>query len=203
MTAKKPLANPRLAAKVAAKKKAGIAQDTPTHISAILGRVGKLERAQRASIPEQLLKKLDALGKIVANLEQAHVDLAAYVHQELAEIRLALTESVEPQRLATCVGGSDLLEVAFGGQLLEMASAMLDMPSNATIAVTEKDVERAVACWPGAAYLQRSDLEEFARSCRIATAAGGVVELPIDKLPAQGKAPGWLLRMLYRLNPHR
>lgn len=96
MTAKPTLANPRLASKVIASQKAGVGESTPTHIAAILNRLGKLERQQRAAVPDQLLRRLDALGKIVANLQESHRDLARYLHQELVEIREALMDVAPP-----------------------------------------------------------------------------------------------------------
>lgn len=84
----KTLSNPRLAAKTAASQKAGVGGNTPTAIAALLNRVGSIERKT-----DRLLSRLDALGKIVANLEGSHTQLAEYAHQELVEIREALIES--------------------------------------------------------------------------------------------------------------
>ena len=88
MTAKPTLANPRLASKVIASQKAGVGETTPTHIAAILSRIGKLERAQRAALPDQLLKKLEALGKIVANAREAGV-LSALVNYQSGNVATA------------------------------------------------------------------------------------------------------------------
>lgn len=166
MTAKKPLANPRLAAKVAAGNKAGLDSGTPTHITAILSRIGKLERAQRASLPDQLLRKLDALGKIVANLQESHGSLAQWAHQELAEIRLALLDEVQ------ITGDVGMPQVDIDG------FAQFRKPP-----VSPEDIALAKQLWPDAVRLTQPHLEEFARQVRHAQQTpNGVLLLPRELL---------------------
>lgn len=86
MTPKTPIRNARLAAQLA---KPTLAMDTPTVISAMLNRLGKLERAQQAGIPDSVLQRLDELESQVKLLITSQELAAAFLHQEIQELRAA------------------------------------------------------------------------------------------------------------------
>lgn len=190
--------------------------DTPTHIAAILNRIGKLERAQRAAVPDQLLRRLDALGEIVANLQESHGQLAEYLHQELVEIREALPDSRPTLRidfdLATALSAVDQMDIPTEPRAWPVGNhgAEIDVDALAQEVhdlrlsdpdgfaqlgagpVTPADIAYAKKRWPEVVFLGPADQEQFARDVRANRPRdSGSVPPPLDSLPAR---PNWFRR---------